>query len=123
MLGEVVLSPGLKRFYFVLVGALLFELLDDFFEVSYLRDGVSWLFMKYKGGLEVNMGGDQPFNCERYSFLVVNARVPADSSPRKLRRKPSTTSMTCLEESSIPSSASSADALAPISAAGGKNYH
>ena len=32
--GVVILSPGLEGFYFLLVGALLLELFDDFFKVA-----------------------------------------------------------------------------------------
>ncbi len=36
MFGIIVLSPVLKGFYFFLVGSLLFEFFDYFFEISYL---------------------------------------------------------------------------------------
>lgn len=118
MLGIIILSPGLKCFHFGLVGALLLELLYHFLKVHCSTgEAISQLVITgrdkdmHKDGKDASL----PFSCARYSFFVVNALDPEASSPRKFKRKPSTTSMTCLRESSNPSSASSAEALAPIS--------
>ena len=51
VLGVVVLYPGLERFYFRIIGALLLELCNDFFEVCWWTNGfgISACFSGKKG--------------------------------------------------------------------------